>query len=130
MLIKKFGEKELKIKFGYKATLKSRIITRMIKAETVKDDNMKKVEDLLLLIPEIILVGLQKFHKDEFGYNYDTNEGKENALDKVFDMMDEYLDADENSILELYNELNGEMLQESFLRSVFQTEKGKLEQKA
>lgn len=128
MLVKKFGNKEYKIKFGYKATLKSGIIAKMIKTESLKGDNLKKIEDMLLLIPEIILVGLQKNHKDDFGYNYDTNEGKDEALDKVFDMMDEYLDTDENSVLELYNELNGEMLQESFLRSLFQTEKGKLEQ--
>ena len=85
-------------------------------------ETLLQVEEMLLLIPEIILVGLQKNHKDEFGYDYDTGEGKTTALDKVFDMMDDYFEEESADILQLYNDLQNEMLSEGFLKSMFQRE--------
>lgn len=113
--------KEYTIKFGYKPTLKSRIISRMVRSNKVdeKDDALESIEDKLLLVPEIILVGLQKNHANEFGYDYDTNEGREEVLNKVFDMVDKYFDNEEADVLALYAELQNEMLKESFLASMF-----------
>jgi len=124
----KIKDKEYEIKFGYKPTLKANLISRMVKAGNdisqggENDENLLKIEEMLLLIPEIILVGLQKNHKDEFGYDCDTNEGKEEALDKVFGMMDDYFEGGEADILKLYNDLQNEMLNEGFLKSMFQKE--------
>lgn len=135
MMTLKIGEKELKVKFGYKPTLKSRIITRMVRqekeAEGLQENDevgaLEKVEDLMLIVPEIILVGLQKFHKEEYGYNYDTNEGKDVALDKIYDLMDEYFENQGSDFIKLYNDLQEEMLKESFLASVFREEEAKAE---
>lgn len=124
----KIKDKEYEIKFGYKPTLKANLISRMIQAGSnisqgeENEASLLQVEEMLLLIPEIILVGLQKNHKDEFGYDYDTDEGKSTALDKVFEMMDDYFEGDDADILKMYNDLQNEMLNEGFLRSMFQRE--------
>lgn len=122
----KVGEKKLKIKFGYKVTLKERIISRIVKLTESNGgsdiENMEKTEDLLLFLPEIILVGLQVYHRDEYGYDYDTKEGKEQQLNKVFDLVDEYA-LDENAdLMQLFNELQEEMKNDSFLASLFRKE--------
>ena len=87
------GEKELKIKFGYKPTLKERLISRIVKMSRTggenEAENMEKMEDLLLFLPEILLIGLQVHHED-FRYDYDTKEGKEEQLNRAFDLIDEY----------------------------------------
>ena len=124
----KIKEKEYDIKFGYKPTLKANLISRMVQAGNhvsqveQEADTLLQVEEMLLLIPEIILVGLQKNHKEEFGYDCDTEEGKTAALDKVFEMMDEYFESEEADILQMYNDLQKEMLSEGFLKSMFQRE--------
>ena len=96
----KFGDKEYQIQFGYIATAKSGIIGKLIKSENALDgDNIEdSIGDFLLLIPELVLVGLQKFHRDEFGYNYDTGEGREEALEKAGDLVDSYFDSEEADI--------------------------------
>lgn len=136
----KIKDKEYNIKFGYEAILKSRMISKMVafenklkgKEKQDDEDNLTNVEDMLLLIPEIILVGLQKNHKDEFVYDLETGHGKKESLGKVFEMMDDYFDQDNADIMELYQDLQNEMMNEGFLKSVFQKEvaiQKKLEQK-
>ena len=77
MMTLNIGDKELKIKFGYKPTLKERIVSRMVKltknSESNDDGaiNAERMEDLFLFLPEILLVGMQVYHED-FRYNYDT----------------------------------------------------------
>lgn len=121
----KIGEKELNIKFGYKPTLKERLISRIVKmSRTDSEDeaeSMEKVEDMLLLLPEILLVGLQVHHED-FRYDYDTKEGKEEQLNKAFDLIDEYSTQDDADLMQLFNDLQDEMKNDSFLSSLFQGE--------
>lgn len=118
----KIGEKELNIKFGYKPTLKERLISRIVRmSKTDSEDeaeSIKKIEDLLLFLPEILLVGLQVHHKD-FRYDYDTKEGKEEQLNKAFDLIDEYSTQDGADLIQLFNELQDEMKNDSFLASLF-----------
>ena len=59
----KFGEKELQIKFGYEATVKSGIIKKVAKLDQMED--IEAVDEILLFLPELILVGAQKFHKEK-----------------------------------------------------------------
>lgn len=128
----KIGEKELSIKFGYKPTLKGRIISKMVKAGDVTgsdgETDLEKVEDLLLFLPEILLVGLQVHHKDEYGYDYDTEEGKNEQLEKAFDLVEQYCDSEDGDMMELFKSLEEAMLQDGFLRSLFQREQKKIEQ--
>ena len=120
----KFGDKEYKIQFGYIATAKSGIISKLIKTEnSLGGDNIEdSIGDFLLLIPELALVGLQKFHRDEFGYNYDTGEGKEKALEKAGELVDSYFDIEGADIKKLMDDLKGELMDNSFLSKMFQEE--------
>ena len=120
----KFGDKEYQIQFGYIATAKSGIIGKLIKSENALDgDNIEdRIGDFLLLIPELVLVGLQKFHRDEFGYNYDTGEGREEALEKAGDLVDSYFDSEDADIKKLMADLRGELMNNSFLSKMFQEE--------
>lgn len=137
MLKLNIGDKELKIKFGYKPTLKERIISKMTKlskatkkdegeetekeTETTKNENdgadLEKIEDLLMFLPEILLVGLQ-VHHEEYRYDYDTKEGKQEQLDRAFNLVDEYA-TDGGDLIELFNRLQEEIQNDSFLSSLF-----------
>ena len=121
----KFGDKEYQIQYGYIATAKSGIIGKLIKSENALDgDNIEdSIGDFLLLIPELVLVGLQKFHRDEFGYNYDTGEGREEALEKAGDLVDSYFDSEDADIKKLMDDLRGELMDNSFLSNMFQEER-------
>lgn len=121
----KIGKNEYNIKFGYKPTLKERIISKVVKmsntAGSNSDTNMEKIEDLLLFLPELLLVGLQVHHED-FRYNYDTKEGKEEQLDKAFALVEEYMDGEDADVMAFFNHLQEALLQDSFLKSLFQKE--------
>ena len=127
----KIGENEYTIKFGYKPTLKEHIISKFVKMASVHDADgemdFEKVEDLLLFIPEAVLVGLQVHHKD-FRYDYDTKEGKEEMLNKAFDLVEEYMSGEEADAIGFFNQLQEALLQDSFLRGLFQKEQKKQEE--
>lgn len=123
MMKLKVGEKEYQLKFGYKATLKSRILSRMAKIEdSGKNEGLESLEDLLVFIPDVLLVALQKFHKDEFGFDVETGEGKEEMLGKAFELVEDYVDQD-GDVSELYNSLTEELKSDSFLSKLFEEEK-------
>lgn len=127
----KIGEKEYSIKFAYKPTLKERIISKFVKFADLsngdKEAYFEKIEDLLLFLPEAVLVGLQVHHPD-FKYNCDTGEGKEEQLDKAFALVEEYMDGEDADVIAFFNQLQEALLQDSFLRSLFQKEQKKVEQ--
>lgn len=118
------GEKEYSIKFGYKPTLKERILSKIIKFANITnndDTNLEKIEDLLLFLPELLLVGLQVNHKD-FRYNIDTGEGKEEQLEKAFVLVEEYFDNENGNILKFFGDLQGALMEDSFLSSLLRKE--------
>ena len=120
----KVGEKEFKITFGYEATLKSRLLSRMAKMSVDMGENggdLEKVEDMLLFIPEVVLVGLQKEH-EEYKYNLDTKENYEEKKNMAFSLVAEYLDNGENDVIQLFNELQEEMTKNGFLKKMFENE--------
>lgn len=137
MLNLKIGEKEFNIKFGYNITLKSKLISKMVEVgneisqdnEMDTTENLLKIEEMMLFIPEVLLIGLQKNHRAEFGYNYDTKEGMEESLEKVCDLLDDYFEEEGADIIKLYNDLQNEMLNEGFLKNVFQKELAEQEKK-
>ena len=79
------NDKTYKVKFGYGVLSQSDILT---KVATMGDINNPK--DIIAMLPELILAGLQRKHKDEFGY--ETVEEKKVAYDKVCDLLDDYED--------------------------------------
>ena len=124
-MIIKIDGKELNIKFGYKPTLKERIISRVLKMENIADEDgeisYEKIEDLMLFLPELLLVGLQVHHKD-FRYDYDTKEGKQKQLDKTLDLVEKYMENEDSDIMELFGKLEEALMQDSFLASLFRKE--------
>jgi hypothetical protein len=82
MITLKVNGKDYKLVFGYGALLKTDILDR------IQNSNKEGLKGAISLLPELLLVGLQKRHKDEFGW--ETESEKEVALDKVYDLLDEY----------------------------------------
>ena len=80
---------------------------------------------MLGFLPEFLLVGLQKFHADEFGFDFDDKEAKEKQLAKMYDLLDDYLDPENEEgedIMSLYNDLSAEMEKNSFLSKLLARE--------
>lgn len=127
MLKLKFESRELDVKYGFEATLKTKLLSRMAKnevpEETAEENGMESMENLLMFLPEFLLVGLQKFHKDEFAFDYVSGKGKDEQIEKVFTLIEAYFDDNpEEDAITLYNALTEEMLQNGFLKSQFQKE--------
>jgi hypothetical protein len=121
----KLGEKELNIKFGYEATLKSGIIAKIVQLDQI-EDGVKNVNAVLMLLPELILVGVQKFHEKEFGYDPNNEEQKEKQMKKVFSMLDDYFDQEDADGNMLYESLLTEMLANGFLSKMLNQERKKV----
>lgn len=126
----KIGEKEYSIKFAYKPTLKEHIVSKFVRYTNITNENggidIEKMEELLLFLPEAILVGLQ-VNYPEFKYDCDTGNGKEEKLEKVFELVEEYMRQNNADIIYLFNQLQETLMQDSFLKSLFQKEQKKSE---
>lgn len=120
----KLGNSEYSIKFGFKPTLKSHLIKDVSESVSDQDGSLESVEKLLLeTLPKMLLVGLQISHKDEFGYDYDTNEKYDEQFNKVLNLLSEKIDDGEIDCIELFNELENELESNSFLAKMMETEK-------
>lgn len=120
----KLGNSEYSIKFGFKPTLKSHLIKDVSESVSEQDGSLESVEKLLLeTLPKMLLVGLQVNHKDEFGYDYDTNEKYDEQFNKVLNLLSEKIDDGEIDCIELFNELENELESNSFLVKMMETEK-------
>lgn len=101
------GDKDYKIRFDYRALARTDVLSR---AEGIAEatDMAKVIEDTA----EFLLVGLQKYHSDEFGYSDDKE--REEALDKVYALMDE-MDEHDVSVLDTFNAVSEELTKCGFL---------------
>ena len=126
MLKIKVNDKEYTIKFGYEPTIKGRLLSRVAKMTVnMKQDaeeNLEQIENMLLFVPEMVLIGLQKFHSDEFGYNLDTNDGYEEAKNKAFSLVGDYVDTGDVDITDFFTELEEELTSNGFLKKMFEKE--------
>ena len=113
--------KEYKIYFGYKATVQNGIIKKLVKMSEIADQ-MEAVEETLNVLPELLLVGLQKFHAKEFGFTYGDEADKDQKVDKVFNLLDSYFDTEDSDIMKLYNALQNELMENGFLSKLFREE--------
>lgn len=118
------GNSEYSIKFGFKPILKSHLIKDVSESVSEQDGSLESAEKLLLeTLPKMLLVGLQVNHKDEFGYDYDTNEKYDEQFNKVLNLLSEKIDDGEIDCIELFNELENELESNSFLAKMMETEK-------
>lgn len=120
----KLSGKEYTVKFGYAPVYKNKIIPRLIEMEQ-KGEELEVIDNMLGFLPEFLLVGLQKFHADEFGFDFDDKEAKEKQLAKMYDLLDDYLDPENEEggdLQSLYNDLSAEMEKNSFLSKMLAKE--------
>lgn len=105
--------KEYKVKYGYRVLCNSDLID---KVTSIGQEN-NGFKGAMKTVAELILAGLQKCHKDEFGYETESEE--ETALAKVYDLMDEYEEesTEENphSGYTLFEKCNEELMKNGFL---------------
>lgn len=110
MYVFKVNGDSYKIRFGYGVLYKTDLIDRVIKAtsgQMDEDDSPADViKNLLGLTAELLLEGLQKHHKDKFGY--DTDEEREKRILEVCDLIDDY--EDEHADGESEDKIDGSTL--------------------
>lgn len=116
----KIGNKEYKIKYGYLATTKSKIIKELANLDTGGNDGndgneFELLDAVLGFLPKMLLVGLQKFHKDEYGCDFSDTVGTKAATEKVCDLLDEYFDSEDSDMQELFMTLQNELVENGFL---------------
>lgn len=122
MYLFRVGGNTYKIAFGYGVLYKTDLIDRVINATSQNAENpAETIKNLIGLTAEMLLEGLQKKHRDQFGY--DTPEEREQRIIEVCDMLDEYEDEhaeDENPLngFTLFSDLQREMERNGFLSQI------------
>lgn len=116
-------EKEYNIVYGYKVTWKSGIVKKLVSLSQQDDiDPIDRIEQIMAILPEMLLIGLQK-ENEEYRFNYVTEEDKEDKIDMVCNILDDYFEAEDADFEKLLDLLQNEMLENGFLASMFQREK-------
>ena len=118
MLEIKLSGKPYQIKYAYTPVVKSGLLKKLAQMGN-SEDGLDSIDNIMNILPELILVGLQKDYKKEFGYVYDTNAGKAEKLAKVYDALDDYFDDDDADFMALFESLQNELLENSFLSKMF-----------
>ena len=125
MYILKIGDEKYKIQYTYRTLWETDIIDNVVSLGTTVDreNPAGMLKSIIGLTAEMLLVGLQAHHKDEFGYS-DDEEYKQ-RLCEVMDLMDEYeaenTDEDGNITkngFTLFTELQGELERNGFLSAM------------
>lgn len=131
MLNLKLGKTQLSIRFGYEATVRSKILKKLaaLTVETEGEDNFDRMSLMMEIVPEMILVGAQKFHSDVYGYDYKTDAGKEEALSKIYDLLDDYFEGEDADFSDLLTSLQEELMENGFLSKMFKKEVEQAEKK-
>ena len=122
MYLFRVGGNTYKIAFGYGVLYKSDLIDRVINATQQNAENpASTIKNMIGLTAEMLLEGLQKKHKDQFGY--DTPEEREQRIIEICDMLDEYEEehAEDETPLNgftLFADLQKEMERNGFLSQI------------
>jgi hypothetical protein len=88
MFILKVDGNTYKIAYTYGVIAKTDILDEVQSVMSQEEDGAKGLKQTLQFIPELLLYGLQKFHKDNFGFSDEAE--KEEKLDAVYDIIDKY----------------------------------------
>ena len=134
---------EYKLKFGYKSLKNTNILKEVIKMQkklqrTKGEDGREEIEDMEVLeevlgiCSKLVLAALQKYH-EEFRADYKSTESVQACVEKVDDLIDDYMDEEDSMpIMELFNTLAEELFSDGFLSKKKETkpEKKILEMKA
>lgn len=116
----KLGGKEYTIQFATRPSLKSHILQDIMKIQDMED--ISSVEDILLeTLPKTLLAGLQMHHNEEFGYDYKTNEGYDEQLEKVSNILYDAIDTNEINCMDLFADMQKEMMTNGFLAQMMES---------
>lgn len=116
----KLGGKEYTIQFATRPSLKSHILQDIMKTQDMED--ISSMEDILLeALPKTLLVGLQMHHNEEFGYDYKTNDGYDEKLEKVSDILYDAIDTNEINCMDLFADMQKEMMTNGFLAQMMES---------
>lgn len=122
----KVNGKTYKVKYGYGVLYKSDLIDRVLTASTGDAEKpADAIKNLIGLTGELLLAGLQKNHRDEFGYDPDSETERNAMILKACDLIDDYeeehTDEDGNRDADgfsLFNDLQGELEKNGFLSMI------------
>lgn len=118
----KLGKKEYKIYYAMQPTVQSNLLSKIAQVEEKEEWGIDNIGELFTIVAEMLLIGLQKEHKDEFGFNYATGEGKDEVLTKAFDLLDDYSESEDANFFDLYHKLQDELLENGFFAKMFRAE--------
>lgn len=110
----KLGGKEYTIQFATRPSLKAHILQDIMKTQDMEDI-------LLETLPKTLLVGLQMHHNEEFGYDYKTNDGYDEQLEKVSDILYDAIDTNEINCMDLFADMQEEMMTNGFLAQMMES---------
>lgn len=116
----KLGGKEYTIQFATRPSLKAHILQDIMKTQEMED--ISSMEDVLLeTLPKVLLVGLQMHHNDEFGYDYETNDGYDEKFEKVSEILYGAIDTNEINCMDLFADMQEEMMTNGFLAQMMES---------
>ncbi len=116
----KLGGKEYTIQFATRPSLKAHILQDIMKTQEMED--ISSMEGILLeTLPKVLLVGLQMHHSDEFGYDYNTNNDYDEQFEKVSDILYGAIDTNEINCMDLFADMQEEMMTNGFLAQMMES---------
>lgn len=116
----KLGGKEYTIQFATRPSLKAHILQDIMKTQEMED--ISSVEGILLeTLPKVLLVGLQMHHSDEFRYDYNTNNDYDEQFEKVSDILYGAIDTNEINCMDLFADMQEEMMTNGFLAQMMES---------
>lgn len=121
MYIFKIHGKEYKVRFTYRTVCEGDILDKISDATNFEGLNLGgMIARISKATAELLLVGLQKYHSDEFGYS--TEEEKNQRIDELLDLFDDYedesTDEHEQSAATLFSDLQEELQKNGFLSAM------------
>lgn len=128
--------KKYKVRFTYRMICEGDLLDKVTNIGNVDGDVTAKdiMSNLVKTTAELLLAGLQKYHKDEFGY--DDDESKAERVEEMLDLFDDYEDEstekDPKSAYTLFNDLKDELENNGFLSALMKSvdETAQMEQTA
>lgn len=121
MYIFKIHGKEYKVRFTYRTVCEDDILDKISDATDFEGLNIGgMIAKVSKATAELLLVGLQKYHSDEFGYKDDKE--KAQRIDEMLDLFDDYEDESteehEQSAATLFTDLQEELQKNGFLSAM------------
>lgn len=121
MYIFKIHGNEYKVRYGYRTVCENDILDRVMKIGNSEDGTAKGlINNLVKTTAELLLVGLQKYHSDKFGYKSDKE--KAEKINLLLDWLDDYEDEStedhEQDAATLLKDLQDELEKNGFLSTI------------